>query len=202
MKNNPNAIRQRGGAAQNVLLVLGILVLLGILAILAGLWAVREFVRVEVERTGPAKSVSIRTPIGDLEVRKAEDVAEQLKLPIYPGAAADEESASVRLRGRLWEEEGGLEVIAGRFRSTDDFDTIDSWYGQQLGPAYKRETGHVHIGARRPGDADEMVVRVEPGGHDVLYTQERSGGVRGVGLKRVPGKVLIHVFEVSKATQQ
>jgi len=194
--------KQRGGAGQNVLLALGILILLGILAVLAGLWAVRQYVRVEVERAGPAKTVSIRTPIGDLEVRKAEDVAEQLKLPIYPGAVSDEESASVRLRGRLWEEEGGLDIVAGRFRSTDDFDTIDAWYGKQLGPAYKRETGHVKISARRPGDSDDMVVRVEPGGHDVLYTQERSGGVRGVGLKQVPGKVLIHVFEVSEAQRQ
>lgn len=194
--------RQRGGAVQNILLVLGILILLGILAILAGLWAVRQYVRVEVERSGPAKSVSIRTPIGDLEVRKAEDIAEQLKLPIYPGATAGEEGGAVRLRGRLWEEEGGLDVIAAQFHTGDDFDAVDAWYKQQLGPGYSRETGKIVGGDYGKGKDGELLVRVEPGGHDVLYKQERSGGVRGVALNRAPGRVIIHLFEVSEAQQQ
>lgn len=194
--------RQRGGAIQNILLVLGILILLGTFAVLAGLWAVRQYVRVEVERSGPTRSVSIRTPVGDLEVRKAEDVAEQLKLPIYPGATAGEEGAAVRLRGRLWEEEGGLDVIAAQFRTGADFDVVDAWYKQQLGPAYSRETGRI-VGGNRGKDGDgELLVRVEPGGHDVLYKQERADGVRGVALKRTRAQVVIHVFEVSEAQQQ
>ena len=193
---------QRGGALQVFLLILGILVLLGILAVLAGLWAVRQYVQVEVERAGPTRSVSIRTPIGDLEVRKAEDVAAQLKLPIYPEATPDEESASVRLRGRLWEEEGGLDIIAAQFRTPDDFDAVDAWYRQQLGPDYKREAGRIIVGDRR-GDRDGgLLIRVEPGGNDVLYTQHRAGGLRGVGLRRQVGQVKIHLFEVAEASRQ
>ena len=192
--------KQRGGAAQNFLFVLGILILLGILAVLAGLWAVREFVRVEVERTGPAKSVSIRTPIGDLEVRKAEDVAEQLKLPIYPGAVPEEDSASVRLRGRLWEEEGGLDIIAAKFVSDHDFTSVESWYRQQLGPDFKRETGR--LGGARTKTGTDWKIRVEPGGDDVIFTQEREGRLRGVGLGREAGKVTIALFQITEASQQ
>ena len=192
--------KQRGGAAQNFLLVLGILILLGILAVLAGLWAVREFVRVEVERSGPAKTVSIRTPIGDLEVRKAEDVAEQLKLPIYPGAVPEEDSASVRLRGRLWEEEGGLEIVAAKFVSDHDFESVENWYRQQLGPDFKREVGRLE-GAKSKNGKD-WSLHVEPGGDDVLFTQEREGRLRGVGLGREAGKVTIGLFQITEASRQ
>lgn len=192
--------KQRGGAAQNFLLVLGILILLGILAVLAGLWAVREFVRVEVERTGPAKSVSIRTPIGDLEVRKAEDVAEQLKLPIYPGAVPEEDSASVRLRGRLWEEEGGLDIVAAKFVSDHEFNSVEGWYRAQLGPDFKRETGR--LGGAKTKTGTDWKIRVEPGGDDVIFTQEREDRLRGVGLGRDAGKVTIALFQITEASRQ
>lgn len=191
---------QRGGAAQNVLLVIGILVLLGILAVLAALWAVREFVRVEVERTGTAKTVSIRTPLGDLEVRKAEDVAEQLKLPIYPGAVPEEDSASVRLRGRLWDEEGGLDIIAAKFVSDHDFASVESWYRQQLGPDFKREVGRLE--GAKSDNVKDWRLHVEPGGDDVIFTQEREGRLRGVALGREAGKVTISLFQVTEASRQ
>lgn len=198
--HNRRLRNQRGGAIQNVLLVLGIFVLLGILAVLAGLWAVREFVRVEVERSGPAQRVSIRTPIGDLEVRKAEDVAEQLHLPIYPGAVPEEDSASVRLRGRLWEEEGGLDIVAAKFVTDHDYAAVESWYRQQLGPDYKRETGRL-AGAKSRNGAD-WKLRVEPGGDDVIFTQEREGRLRGVALGREAGKTTIALFQITEAAGQ
>ena len=192
--------KQCGGAGQNVLLALGILILLGILAVLAGLWAVREFVRVEVERSGPAKTVSIRTPIGDLEVRKAEDVAELLKLPIYPGAVPEEDSASVRLRGRLWEEEGGLDIVAAKFVSDHEFDSVESWYRERLGPDFKREVGR--LSGAKSDNVKDWRIHVEPGGDDVLFTQEREGRLRGVGLGREAGKVTIGLFQITEASRQ
>ncbi|MGH9805224.1 MAG: hypothetical protein ACRD4D_08620 [Candidatus Acidiferrales bacterium] len=200
MMHNEWRSNQRGGAAQTFLLVLGILILLGLLAVLAGLWAVREFVRVEVDRAGPAKRVSIRTPIGDLEVRKAEDVAEQLKLPIYPGAVPDEDSASVRLRGRLWEEEGGLDVVAAKFVTDHAFESDESWYRQQLGPDFKREIGR--LGGAKSRTGTDWKIRIEPGGDDVIFTQEREGRLRGVGLGREAGKVTIGLFQITEASRQ
>lgn len=198
----PRSLRgERGGAGQVILIIIGGLVLLAVLAVLVGLWAVKQYVQVEVSRSGGAKRVSIRTPVGDLEIRKAEDVAAELKLPIYPGAVSDDESASVRLRGRLWEEEGGLDVVAASFRTSDDFDQVDAWYQKQLGPDFTREKGHIRGGDHRGGDSD-WKIRVEPGGDDVLYSRQREGGVRGVALRRRFGHVRIGLFEVSTVGSQ
>lgn len=195
---------QQGGALQVVLAIIGGLVVLCLLAVLVGLWWVKQYVQVEVERKGDVKRVEIRTPIGDLEVRKAEDVASQLKLPVYSGATPEEEGASVRLRGRLGDEEGGLDIAVAKFRTGDPFERVDAWYGEQLGPDFKREQGRI-VGTNRRGDIHapgEWEIRVEPGGDDVLYTQERQRGARCVVLKHEWDKVKITLFEIWEARPQ
>lgn len=134
-------------------------------------------------------------------MRKAEDVASELKLPIYPGAVSDDDSASVRLRGRLWGKEGGLDVVAAEFRTDDAFDTVDAWYQKQLGPEFTREKGHIRGGDRRGGDSD-WKIRVEPGGDDVLFSHQREGRLRGVALKREFGRIKIGLFEITEARGQ
>jgi len=193
-RNQPNQ-GERGGALQVILAVIGALVVLVIVAVFVAVWAVRHYVRVEVERSGDTKRVAVRTPIGDLEVRKAEDIAGQLKLPVYPGAEADDEGASVRLRGRLWQEEGGLDVVAAEFRTDASFEDVDAWYEKELGANFTRRQGRIEGG-------DDWKIRVEPGGNDVVYSQEEEGRLRGAVLRREDSRVKIALFDVSEARHQ
>lgn len=189
---------ERGGALQVSLAIIGGLVVLAVLAVLVGLWAVKHYVQVEVERSGDTKRVTVRTPIGDIEVQKAEDVAAQLKLPVYPGAEPADQGASVRLRGRLGEKEGGLDVLAAEFRTGDPFDDVDAWYGKELGAEFTRKKGRI-VGGDDRGDDRKWRIQVEPGGNDVVYSQEREGRLRGVVLKRHHGEVKIGLFDVLEA---
>lgn len=189
---------ERGKALQVVLAIIGGLIVFCLLAVMVGLWAVRRYVQVEVTRSGDTKKVAISTPIGDLEVRKAQDIAEELKLPIYPGAESEDESAAVRLRGRLWKDEGGLSLTVAQFRSHDPFDQVDVWYREQLGSEFKREQGEIKGGK----DGDDWDMKVEPGGDDVLYSQHREGRVRGVALTQAGGHVKMILFQASEARRQ
>lgn len=192
---------ERGGALQVILAVIGGLVVLAVLAVLVGLWAVKHYVQVEVDRSGDTKRVAVRTPIGDIEVQKAEEIAAQLKLPVYPGAEPADEGASVRLRGRLWAKEGGIDVVAAEFRTGDPFDDVDAWYGKELGAQFTRKKGRI-VGGDDRGDDHGWRLRVEPGGNDVVYSQEREGRLRGVVLKRHHGDVKIGLFDVAEARRQ
>lgn len=199
MRRKQQKPSERGGALQVILAVIGAVVVLVIVAVFVAVWAVRNYVRVEVERSGDAKRVAVRTPIGDIEVQKAAEVAAQLKLPVYPEAEAGEEGASVRLRGRLWGEEGGLDVVAAEFHTDASFDDVDAWYGKELGADFTRRQGRIEGG--RHGE-DDWKVRVEPGGTDVLYSQEHEGRLRGVVLRREGSHVKIALFDVSEARHQ
>jgi hypothetical protein len=198
MRRDQQKPGERGGALQIILAIIGALVVLTIVAV----WAVRHYVRVEVERSGDTKRVAVRTPIGDIEVQKATEVAGQLGLPIYPGAEAGEEGASVRLQGRLWEEEGGLEVVAAQFRVDAPFDDVDAWYRQQLSPEFKREKGRMIGGRKDRRDDQGWKITIEPGGEDVIFTREQEGRLRGVALGREAGDTTIGLFEITEARHQ
>lgn len=184
---------ERGSALQVILAVLGGLLVLVVIVVLVVVWAVRHYVQVEVQRSGDVERVHIRTPVGDLDVVKATDVARRLRLPIYPGAEPEDESGSVRLRGRLWDEEGGLDITAATFRTTDSLTKVDAWYRERLGPDFERRKGKISGGDR------DWKIRVEPGGDDILYSREREGHVRCVALKREDGDVKITLCEIAEA---
>lgn len=191
---------QRGGALQVVLIVLGVIVLIVALVVLAAVVMVNRFVKIEVARGEEGKRVAVHTPFGEFTAEKSEDAAKKLKLPVYPGAEPDEEAVSLKLWGRVEEEEGGLNMVAASFRTRDPFDQVDAWYKQQLGADFTRETGHIRGGERR--DGGEWEIQVEPGGADVLYKFERQGRVRAVGLSREFNRVKIGLFELVEARPQ
>ncbi|MGH9862977.1 MAG: hypothetical protein ACRD35_06090 [Candidatus Acidiferrales bacterium] len=195
---NTERIQERGGALQVILAIIGGLVVLSALVAVVTLWVLRHYMQVDIQRSGGAKEVSIRTPVGSIEVRKAHDVAQQLKLPVYPGATPEDESASVRLRGRLGDEEGGLDIVAAKFLTSDDFDNVDAWYRQQLGPEFTREKGRI----KGTEGSSDWKITVEPGGDDVLYSQSREGRVRGVVLKHQWARHEIALFDVAETSHQ
>jgi hypothetical protein len=191
---------ERGGALQVVLIVLGVIVLIVALVVLAAVVMVKRFVKIEVDRDGGEKRVAVHTPFGEFTAEKSEDAVKKLKLPVYPGAEPDEEAVSLKLWGRVKDEEGGLNMVAASFRSRDSFDQVDAWYRRQLGTDFIRETGRITGGERKNGG--EWQIRVEPGGSDVLYKFERQGRVRAVGLSREFSWVKIGLFELVEARPQ
>lgn len=196
---------QRGGAGPVVLGIVGGLILVCVLAVVFGFWVAARFFRVDIEDGEGGKRVHISTPFGEIDIRKAEDVAESLKLPVYPGAEADDDAASVRLRGWLDDDEaGGLDVTAAEFRSDDSLEVVDDWYRRQLGSDYVRKVGHVEgvLGDLDDDDLEGWSVHVEPGGEDVYYELNRAGRLRGVVLRRKGDGVKIGLFEVWEARPQ
>lgn len=195
--------RERGGTLGTVLAIIGGLVLACTLVTLAALWYVSRYIKVEVSRTPGAKQVQIETPFGGLTVRKAEDVAQELKLPIYPGATPDEDSASVKLWMGTEEAKGGFDLTIAQFSSDDALEKIDAWYREQLGSDYKREAGRLEgtRGDKRPRRSRGGIhIRADRAG--VVYLRETDERVRGVALEPRWGRVRIALFDVWTAGEQ
>ena len=83
------------------------------------------------KRSGGKKEVSIKTPLGSLEVHP--DVNEaSLDLPIYPGATRlkDHDSATVNIDIA---DETKVRVLAGKFETPDSVAKVTAFYRQRLG---------------------------------------------------------------------
>jgi hypothetical protein len=197
---------QRGSTLQVILGVIGGLLIVTVLCVFVAVWVLKNYVGIEVERSDDAKRVAVHTPIGDVEVEKAEEVADRLKLPIYPGAEPADEGASVRVRGRLWGEEGGTNVTAAYFYTDASFDEVDDWYREQLGSNFVRQKGELvgeaTVGSGEGGMQHDWEVQVKPEGDDVVYSQERAGRLRGLVLKRKEGRVKFGLFDIAGARHQ
>jgi hypothetical protein len=194
--------QQSGSALQVILAILAGLILVGIVAVLGGTWFVKRYAPLEVQRSGDAERVEVRTPLGNLEVRKLEDIAKELKLPLYPGAQSDKDAAgSVRVRGPLWDEKGGFDIAGGKFSSDAPYETVEAWYRTELGTEFRRQQGKIKAGQPRRGPGG-WEIRVEPGGEDVLFTQTQNGRLRGISLGREAGRTTVILFEISEAQGQ
>ncbi len=193
---------ERGGALKVILLVLAGLILLVVIAAVVGVQMLREYVQLDVDKTGDAGKVALRTPVGDFSVEKAEDAARRIRLPIYPGAAATEDAISMNFRADVDNEQGGFTLTTAKFYSTDAFDKVDAWYGQQLGSQFTRQKGKVID--HDPGESGDKwaSVKVEPGGDDVVYKYERKDHVRVVALTHKGGQVDIMLLEVHPVESQ
>lgn len=193
--------RERGGTLQIVLLILGGLLVLALIAALAALFVIRRFVRVDVDTKAGRPRVEISTPVASMAIEKPEDVARKFNLPVYPRARATDQSVSVKMQGELEGQRGMLEVTAAEFFTDDDLEQVDAWYRRQLGPEFKRQQGHLR-GSESPREHGDWHIHVDPGGRDVLFSDEREGHLRGVALERKLGRVRIGMFDVAQAGPQ
>ncbi len=142
------------------LLILALIVLTSVIAVWTGLRFLSRGVQVHVdERGGDKKEVSIKTPVGSLEVRK--DVNEaQLGLPLYPGAKRlkGEDSATVSLG---LPDEQSVRVVAAKFETTDAFDKVRDFYKTRLGTEVTRITERSPEGKTifeiKKGDTEKVV---------------------------------------------
>ncbi len=120
------------------LLVLALIVVVGGLMIYTGVSILSRTVKVQVDQSngGKKKEVSIRTPLGSLEVHKDVDV-ERIGLPLYPGAARlhDEDSATVNINIAG---EQNVRVLVAKFETSDPIDKVRDYYHAQLGSQVTR----------------------------------------------------------------
>lgn len=115
-----------------VLLLLALIIAAGGIGILVGLRFLSNAVHVNVGQGGGGKKqVSIKTPLGSLEVNPGVNEA-SLGLPIYPGATPlkEHDSATVNLDIA---DEAKLRVVAGKFETLDTLDKVVAFYHERLG---------------------------------------------------------------------
>lgn len=129
---SPPAPRTGSNVLAIVLLVLALIVVVSSLAVWAGLRYLSQSVRVQVEERGAGKKeVSIKTPIGSLEVHPEVSEA-RLGLPIYPGARALKEDGGATVNLDFANEES-VRIVAGKFETSDSLEKVKAFYRSRLG---------------------------------------------------------------------
>ncbi len=115
-----------------VLLLLALIVVVGGVGVWVGLRVLSSAVSVNVDKGGGGKKeVSIKTPLGSLEVNQGVNEA-SLGLPIYPGATPlkEHDSATVNLDIA---DEAKVRILAGKFETPDSLDKVVAFYHDRLG---------------------------------------------------------------------
>ncbi len=189
----PRFRNSRGGAGKVILGIIGGLIALVVLVVLVTVWAVRNYVDVEITETADGTSVEISTPFGDLAVSDIEITPEDLGLPLYPDAEAEDGGGTFRLRGRGGEVKG-VTVWGAEFSVRADAGDVDMWYRKELDEDYERKEGDdIRVFNQRdwPGE-----VKIDIDG--ILYIRERGNRLSGVVLERHGRRVEISLFEVRK----
>jgi hypothetical protein len=102
------------------------------LALAAGMAGCR--IQTEKDANGKDKKVQIDTPFGGIHVNTDQTTAEDLGLPVYPGATLakgndNHKSADVQLGFGKWE----LRVKAVSYQSTDSEEKVTAFYKKALG---------------------------------------------------------------------
>ena len=114
------------------LLFLALIVVLGALGIFIGVRVLTNAVHVNVDQADSGKkNVSIKTPLGSLEVNQGVNEA-SLGLPIYPGSTAIKENDSATVNLDIADEEK-LRVLTGKFETPDSLDKVAAFYHIRLG---------------------------------------------------------------------
>lgn len=121
------------------------------------------------------KEVSIKTPVGSLEVKQDVDDS-RLGLPIYPGAQRlqDKDSANVNFS---FGGEVGLRVLVAKFETPDALEKVRDFYKQRLGGDVTR-----FVEKDREG---KTVFEIKHSGQEKVVALESRGGGTRIALVRV-----------------
>ena len=148
------------------LLVLALIVVVSILTVVVGLRFLARGVKINVaEAEAGKKEVSIKTPVGSLEV--TQDVNEaRLGLPIYPGAQRSQDQGSANVNIAFGNEEG-VRVVAAKFQTADSREKVRDFYKQRLGAdvtkfTEKNQDGSTVFEIKRQGQ--EKIVAIHEAG--------------------------------------
>jgi hypothetical protein len=114
------------------LLLLALIVVVGGMGVWVGLRFLSNAVHVQVDQQGGGKKeLSIKTPLGSLEV-KPEVKEANLGLPIYPGSTRVKEHDSATVNINI-ADETKVRVLASKFQTSDSLDKVTAFYHDRLG---------------------------------------------------------------------
>ena len=158
------------------LLVLGLIVVVSILTVVIGVRFLARGVKVNVAEAGAGKKeVSIKTPVGSLEVNQ--DVNEaRLGLPIYPGAQRTKDQGSANVNIAFGNEEG-VRVVAAKFETADALEKVRNFYKQRLGDEVTKFTEKNQDGS--------TVFEIKRQGQEKIVALHGSGTKTQIELVRV-----------------
>jgi hypothetical protein len=161
------------------LLVLALIVVVSAIAVWTGFRFIAQNVKVQVEESAAGKKeVSIKTPLGSLEVRKDVDET-RLGLPLYPGAKRlqDQDSATVNIDIAG---EANVRVLAAKFETPDALPKVKEFYRQRLGSDVSKLTENTPEGK-------------------TVFEIKRADQEKVVALKKLDGKTRIELVRVVHA---
>ena len=178
----PPVAPQPPGSSSHVLaialLILALIVVLGAAGVIVGVRVLSNAVHVNVDRANNGKkAVSIKTPLGSLEVNRGVNEA-SLGLPIYPGATAIKETDSGTVNIDI-ADEAKIRLLAGKFETTDSLDRVVAFYHERLGAQV--------TSFKEKSDEGKTVFEMK---HDKQ--------TKVVALKNEGGKTLIEMVRVSE----
>lgn len=135
----PPPPRSSSNVVPIVLLILALIIVVSGLAVWTGLRFLSQTVQVQVQESGAGKKeVSIKTPIGSLEVHpQASEAA--LGLPLYPGAKplTEDKGATVDFD---FANEATLRIVVGKFETPDPLEKVKGFYRERLGDQVTKYT--------------------------------------------------------------
>jgi hypothetical protein len=158
------------------LLALALIVLVSVVTIWVGVRFLARGVSVNVDESGGgAKQVSIKTPVGSLDVAQDVDVA-RLGLPVYPGATRVKggESATVNM---TYGDKASLRVLAAKFETEDDLEKVRDYYMTRLGDSVTKFSDKDKDG--------NTVFELKKAGQERVVALHRKGSGTEINLVRV-----------------
>jgi hypothetical protein len=128
----PQPPRSSNNILAIVLLLLALIIVGGAVGVWIGLRVLTNAVHVNVDQaSGGDKNLTIKTPLGSLEVNQGVNEA-SLGLPIYPGAIAIKEDATATVNLNI-ADQAKFRILAGKFETPDSLDKVVAFYHDRLG---------------------------------------------------------------------
>jgi hypothetical protein len=159
-----------------VLLLLALIIVVSVATVWVGLRFITRGVSVNVQDGDSGrKEVSIKTPVGSVEVSQGVDES-RLGLPIYPGAQRlkDQDSANVNFS---FGGKAGLRLVVAKFETPDPLEKVRDFYKQRLG-------GDVTRFVEKDSEGKTVFEIKRSGQEKVVALQVRNDGTR-IELVRV-----------------
>jgi len=157
------------------LLLLALIVVLGAVGVWVGLRVITNAVHVNVNQADSGKKdVSIKTPLGSLEVNQGLNEA-SLGMPIYPGATAIKEGDSATVNFNI-ADQAKVRVLAGKYETTDSLDKVVAFYHERLGDevtSFKQKDEEGKTVFEMKHDKQEKVVALKSNGNKIVIEMVR-----------------------------
>lgn len=163
------------------ILFLVLIVLAGGIAVWVGLRVLSNTVHVQLEQAGGGKKeVSIKTPLGSLEVNQDVDES-SLGLPIYPRATRIKEHDSATVNIDI-ADQANVRIIAVKFETPDSVDKVRAFYHDRLGDQvtqYKEKNEEGETVFEIKHDKQEKVVAIKTAGQETIIELVRVSEAKG-----------------------